>query len=105
MNHSKAHCGNHKMMNKMKRMYMMLCMFGLMAGCNAGEPVQMTPEQFKAHQAAQATTIKQDGYHDVKLDINCIDGVQYYTRIYGHTSFFAPVVDKTTLQFKPCGTP
>lgn len=84
---------------------MMLCVLGLVAGCGAGEPVQMTPEQFKAHEAAQATTIKQEGYNDVKLDVACIDGVQYYTRIYGHNTFFAPVVDRTTLLFKPCGIP
>lgn len=90
----------------MKRMsYVMLCMFGLMAGCDNQYDKPPTVEQAKAYEAQETMTIRQDGYQPVVLNRICLDGVEYYHRMSGHAAWLAPVVDKTTLLFKPCGLP
>lgn len=86
-------------------MYMMLCMFGLMAGCDDQRDKPPTLEQIQAYEQREALTIRQEGSNSRTLNVSCIDGVQYYSYYNGHESFFAPVVDKTTLLFKPCGLP
>lgn len=86
-------------------MYMMLCMFGLMAGCDNQYEKPPTMEQTKAYEQQEALTIRQSDMNPRRLIVSCVDGVQYYTHYNGHEAFFAPVVDKTTLLFKPCGLP
>jgi len=86
-------------------MYMMLCMFGLMAGCENQYDKPPTIEQVKAYEAQESTTIRTAGYSPTVLQRKCIDGVEYYAGHSGHAIYLAPVVDKTTLLFKPCGMP
>lgn len=87
-------------------MYMMLCLFGMMAGCEDQRDRQPpTLADIKAYEKQEALTIRQEDMNPRRLNISCIDGVQYYTYHNGHEAFFAPVVDKTTLLFKPCGMP
>lgn len=81
--------------------YVMLCVLGMMAGCGERpEPPRKTDAEL---QEIQNRTVK-DRY-SVTVTVNCLDGVQYYFADYGHSGVLAPVVDKTTLQFKPCGLP
>lgn len=93
----------------MKKLYMMLCLFGFMAGCGANEePPQLTPEQYKAQYEAkqEAERLKAEadskklvippanGYGEIQLTIVCLQGVQYYHRISGHSVWFAPVMGR-----------
>lgn len=80
---------------------MMLCVLGMVAGCE--ERPKPPPKTDAEIQEIQNRTVK-DAY-PVVLKLNCLDGVQYYFADYGHSGILAPVVDKTTLQFKPCGLP
>lgn len=86
--------------------YVMLCVLGLMTGCGQEPPAApLTTEQIKAYQAQEAVTIRTDGYQPHVLQKQCIDGVEYYAGRAGHALYVTPVVDKTTLQFRPCGLP
>lgn len=92
----------------MKKLYAMLCLFGFMAGCSAEEPPQLTPEQYKEQYEAKAEAerLKKEayskrlvipassGYGEIQLSIVCLQGVQYYHRISGHSVWFAPVMGR-----------
>lgn len=76
----------------------------MVAGCGLGaEPPRKTDAQ-----VAEEARHRIDGdasFTSFTLEVRCVDGVQYYFYHVPHTSYFAPVVDRTTLQFKPCGIP
>lgn len=102
-----------------KKMYMMLCLMGLMAGCNAEEQ-PLTPEEYKvqyeARQAAAEAAAKAklrpntvmipkgpDIRYEVELTIVCLQGIQYYYQQSGHSVWFAPVAIKNySYPFKEC---
>lgn len=97
----------------MKKMYAMLCLFGLMAGCNAQEPPQpvLTPEEYKQQYEARQAAVeaaakaklnknevvipKGPGVpYERTLTIICLQGIQYYYLDYGSAVWFAPVALK-----------
>ena len=85
--------------------FMMLCVFGMVAGCGQQPEPPLTAEQVQALKVQNAVTVETNGYQSVILEKQCIDGVSYYAGRAGHAMYLAPVVDKTTLLFTPCGLP
>lgn len=117
---SGSHLAHHRLSpieGAMKKMYMMLCLFGFMAGCGANEePKQLTPEQYKAQYEAkqEAERLKAEanskqlvippsgGYGEIQLSIVCLQGIQYYHRLSGHSVWFAPVINKYSRAAEDC---
>lgn len=86
----------------MKQLWLIAIML-LAVGCDADIKSPATLEELKAEIAAKEAS---GGYPTLNLPVVCINGVLYYdSHIYGGNSSFAPVVDKITLQFKPCVLP
>ncbi|MNC15228.1 hypothetical protein D3C75_630360 [compost metagenome] len=113
------HLAHHRLFpneRHMKKMYAMLCLFGFMAGCNASEPPPLTPEQYKAQYEAkqEAERLKAEanskqlvippagGYAEIQLNIVCLQGIQYYHRISGHSVWFAPVMNRYSRTAEDC---
>lgn len=85
----------------MKRLILAVVVLYLV-GCN-GETPRKTDEQIAQEEAL--TIAGGRGFANFQLELRCVDGVQYYFHQQHHSAYFAPVVDKTTLLFKPCGIP
>lgn len=81
---------------------LLVCLALMVAGC--GRPDERKTDAQVAEDA-RFYIAGADGYRGFVMNIRCVDGVQYYFMQQGHSAYFAPVVDRTTLQFKPCGIP
>ena len=81
---------------------LLVCLMLVVAGCN-GEDHRKTDAEVA--EDARLFVTGTNGYHGFQMEVRCVDGVQYYFMQQGYSAYFAPVVDRTTLQFKPCGIP
>lgn len=76
----------------MQKMYTMLCLFGLMAGCEQASPLPATEAEMAVYEKRLATSIPASGgMSGFQLQIVCLQGVQYYHRTLTHTSYLTPV--------------
>lgn len=102
------------------KMYAMLCLFGLAAGCTPPEPEPLTPDQYKAQYEARQAVVQAaanaknnenkviipkgpDVKYQVELTIICLQGIQYYYQREGPAVWLAPVAFKNySYPFKEC---
>lgn len=80
---------------------LLVCLMLVVTGCDSDR----RKTDAEVAEEARLYVAGADGYRGFVMNIRCVDGVQYYFMQQGHSAYFAPVVDRTTLQFKPCGIP